>query len=99
MEIAAIFEILRDYDIVTVIVGLILYVFMNKKIDIVDRAVNQRPKGSKTISDEVTEINHKLDLSRIDLRHVKKEVDAHRLVDEVAFNDIRADIRILANKK
>jgi len=98
MEITAILEVLKNYDAVTIIVGLLIYLGIHKKINIVDKAVNQRPIGSKTISQEVTEINHKLDLFHNDVSHIRKEIDEHRAVDEVAFNDIRKDIRLLASK-
>jgi hypothetical protein len=98
MEIGALLEISKEYDLLTLIVIVIGWLVTNKKIELVDRAVNHRPIGAKTISEEVTEINHKLDLFAKDLSHVKREIDNHRAVDEVAFNDIRKDIRILANK-
>ena len=98
MELTNILDILKNYDLTTVFVGIVIYVGLHKKINIVDKAVNQRPFGSKTISQEVTEINHKIDKFGVELGYVKKEIDAHRSVDEVAFNDIRKDIRVLASK-
>ncbi len=91
-------EILKEYDLATLIVVVIGYLVISKKISIVDQAVNQRPEGSKTISDEVTEINSKMDLFALDLDHVKNEVDEHRNVDEAAFLRIEKDIRQINGK-
>lgn len=91
-------EILKEYDLATLIVVVIGYLVISKKINIVDKAVNQRPEGSKTISDEVTEINGKMDLFALDLEHVKTEVDEHRSVDEKAFIRIEKDIRQINGK-
>ena len=98
MEIAVILEILKEYDAVALIGSAVVYYLLDKKIKGIDKAVNCRAKGELTISQEVTQINHKLDLFANDLKHVKREVDNHRAVDEVAFRDIKKDIRILANK-
>ena len=96
--IQTILKLLKDYDAINVIVVLVIYQLLDKRIRIVDKAVNHRPIGTLTLSEEVTEINHKVDLFRQDLTHVKKEIDAHRAVDEVAFTRIEKDIRTLAQK-
>jgi pyruvate-formate lyase-activating enzyme len=98
MELTVILEILKEYDAVALIGSAVVYYLLDKKIKGIDKAVNCRAKGEMTISQEVTEINHKLDLFSNDLKHVKKEVDAHRAVDEVAFQRVEKDIRIIANK-
>ena len=90
--------LLKDYDLINLLFIGIGYLFIHKKINLVDRAVNQRPEGSKTISDEVSEINGKLDLLTLDLAHVKDEVDTHRDVDEAAFLRIEKDIRLINSK-
>ena len=97
-ELTLLLELLKDYDLISLIVVGLGYSFVHKKINVVDRAVNQRPAGNKTISDEVTEINNKIDLFALDLKYVKKEVDAHRDVDEAAFLRIEKDIRLINNK-
>ena len=86
MEITAILEVLKNYDAVTIIVGLLIYLGIHKKINIVDKAVNQRPAGSKTISEEVTEINHKLDLFHNDVSHIRKEIDEQIILSIDAIN-------------
>ena len=98
IELNSILDLLKEYDAINIIVGLIIYVGIHKKINVVDRAVNQRPEGSKTISQEVSEISHKIDLFSKDLLYLKKEIDEHRAIDERAFIDIKKDIRTLANK-
>jgi hypothetical protein len=97
-QITILLELLKDYDLTTILFLVGCYYFIMKKINIVDRAVNQRPQGSKTISDEVSEINHKMDLFSLDLEHVKKEMDEHRSIDEVAFKRIEEDLRTLARR-
>tara|TARA_R110000824_G_scaffold204064_1_gene388755 strand:+ start:158 stop:469 length:312 start_codon:yes stop_codon:yes gene_type:complete len=92
-------EVLKDYDLATLIAVGIGYLFIHKKINIVDRAVNQRPVGSATISDDCITIKSELSLIKADLKHVKKEVDAHREVDESAFLRIEEDIREIRNMK
>jgi archaellum component FlaC len=94
--IPTILDLLKHYDLHTVMMIMVVYYFVSKKINTVDKAVNQRPTGSKTISDEVTEINHKMDIFSLDLKHVKKEIDEHRSIDEHAFSRIEEDIRTLA---
>jgi hypothetical protein len=97
-KITVLLELLKDYDLITLAFIGIGYLVIHKKINLVDRAVNQRPEGSKTISDEVSEINGKMDLFQLDLTHVKKEIDEHRSVDEKAFVRIEKDIRDLNRK-
>jgi hypothetical protein len=97
-KITVLLELLKDYDLITLAFIGIGYLVIHKKINLVDRAVNQRPEGSKTISDEVSEINGKMDLFQLDLTHVKKEIDEHRSVDEKAFIRIEKDIRDLNRK-
>jgi len=96
--IATIADLLKDYDGFSLIAIVVFYLLVDKRIKIVDKAVNHRPEGNLTLSQEVTEINHKIDLFANDLKHVKKEVDEHRQVDEVAFKRIEKDIRVLAAK-
>ena len=98
MELATLLELTKEYDLLTLLVVGIGWLVVNKRISLVDRAVNHRPDGAKTMSEEVTEINHKIDLFSVDLDYLKKEVDNHRAVDEVAFKRIEKDIRILASK-
>ena len=97
-KITFILESLKEYDLFSLIVVGVGYIFIHKKISIVDKAVNQRPEGCKTISDEVSEINSKVDLISLDLTHVKAEVDLHRDVDEAAFLRIEKDIRLINSK-
>lgn len=91
-------EILKEFDALSVVGSVIVYYLLEKRIKAIDKAVNCRAKGEMTISQEVTQINHKIDLFSKDLNHVKEEVDAHRQVDEVAFKRIEKDIRVIATK-
>ena len=97
-KIEIISTLLKEYDLISLLFVGLGYVLIHKKINIVDKAVNQRPEGGKTISDEVTEINNKVDLLSLDLTHVKAEVDTHRDVDEAAFLRIENDIRLINSK-
>ena len=97
-KIEIISTLLKEYDLIRLLFIGVGYLFIHKKISIVDKAVNQRPEGGKTISDEVSEINSKVDLISLDLTHVKAEVDLHRDVDEAAFLRIEKDIRLINSK-
>jgi hypothetical protein len=97
-NIAIITELFKDYDGFSLLAIIVFYLLVDKRIKIVDKAVNHRPFGQLTISEEVTEINHKIDMFGKDLAHVKKEIDEHRAVDEVAFRRIEKDIRVIASK-
>ncbi len=97
-KIEILIALLKDYDALNLFAIIVFYLLVDKKIKIVDKAVNHRPEGSQTMSQEVTEIHHKIDLFSKDLKHVTKEVDEHRKIDEVAFKRIEKDIRILASK-
>jgi hypothetical protein len=91
-------ELLKDYDVVSLAVIVMGYLAIHKKIGIVDNAVNQRPEGSATISDDVTTIKNEIKLISVDVKHVKEEVDAHRDIDEAAFLRIENDIRLINSK-
>ena len=72
---------LQKYDILTIILVGGLYLWFRKKIDgvhrdvkIVDDAVNNRPLGSMTMSQEVSEIHRKVDVQNNELKYVKKDV-------------------------
>ena len=97
-KITFILEALKEYDLFNLAVVGVGYMFIHKKISIVDKAVNQRAEGSPTISDDITEIKGELKLMRVDLTHVKEEVDLHREVDESAFLRIENDIRLINSK-
>jgi len=99
MEIIDILKTLKEFGLHTIIIGFVAWIVTNKRLQIVDRAINHRPAGSPTISQEVSKISHQLDLFAKDLQYVKKEVDEHRKVDEVSFKRIEQDIRILAENK
>jgi hypothetical protein len=98
MEITLILQILKEYDALALLGSALVYYLLDKKIKAIDKAVNCRKKGELTISQEVSQINHKLDLFGKDLDYVKREVDAHRDIDEKTFTRIEKDIRLLAEK-
>jgi hypothetical protein len=95
---AVILDLLKDYDAVSIVFIVMGYLIINNKISVVDKAVNQRPEGSATISDDVTTIKNDIQLIIVDLKHVKEEVDAHRDIDEAAFLRIENDIRLINSK-
>ena len=88
---AVLLELLKDYDAVSIVFIVMGYLIINNKINIVDKAVNQRPEGSATISDDVTTIKNDIQLMSASLKYVKEEVDAHRDIDEAAFLRIEND--------
>jgi hypothetical protein len=98
METMQLIELLKDYDVTTIIIVLITTYLINKKITIVDKAVNQRPEGQMTLSQEVSEIHRKVDVLAVEVRHIKSEVDEHRTKDEVIFESLANDIKELNQK-
>ena len=91
-------ELLKDYDAASV--GVILYIgyLLNKKIQTVDKAVNCRPEGSLTLSQEVSEIHRKVDVLAVELKHVKEEVDDHRKEDEAIIANLTSSINEISKK-
>ena len=97
-KVTVLLELLKDYDAISIVFIVMGYLIINNKISVVDKAVNQRPEGSATISDDVTTIKNDIKLMSADLKHVKEEVDAHRDIDEAAFLRIENDIRLINSK-
>ena len=93
MELITMLEIFRDYDLPTIIIGIFVYVHINKKLNTVDKAVNNRPADSLTLSQEVSEIHRKVDVADVKSDYMIKELDAHRAIDEKEFSDIAKDIK------
>lgn len=93
MELASILEVLKDYDLASIAVGIFVYIHINKKLTVVDKAVNNRPIGEQTLSQEVSEIHRKIDVGDVKLSYMIKEVDAHRAIDELEFKSIAKDIK------
>tara|TARA_R110000772_G_scaffold123755_3_gene230147 strand:- start:275 stop:595 length:321 start_codon:yes stop_codon:yes gene_type:complete len=93
MELVTMLEIFRDYDLPTIIIGIFVYVHINKKLTVVDKAVNNRPADSLTLSQEVSEIHRKVEVAGAKTEYIIKEVDAHREVDEKLFAQIGEDIK------
>lgn len=93
MELDALLTLIKDYDLPTILIGVLAYIYINKKLTVVDNAVNNRPAGSPTLSQEVSEIHRKVDVSSVKQDYITKELDAHREVDEVMFKDIARDFK------
>ena len=91
-------ELLKDYDVVSIAVIGMGYLLLHKKISIVDNAVNQRPEGSSTISDDVIIIKNEIKLISADITHVKAEVDAHEIEVLRTFLRIEKDIGLINDK-
>ena len=93
MDFETILNLLKDYDLPTLLLGVFVYMHINKKLNTVDKAVNCRPENSMTISQEVSEIHRKVDVAGVKADYMIKELDAHREVDEKEFSDIAKDIK------
>jgi len=72
---------LQKYDLLTVLLVGGLYMWFRKKLELVhrdvrtvDSAVNNRPLGSMTMSQEVSEIHRKVDVQNNEIKHVKDDV-------------------------
>lgn len=86
-------NVLKDYDLPTIVLGVIVYIQVKKKLEVVDKAVNQRGPGQMTLSEEVSEIHRKVDIVSVQHEYLVKEIDAHRSLDEKEFVRIGKDIR------
>ena len=101
MELPIILEMLQKYDVPTVILGLIFFVYIKKKLKHVDNAVNNRGKGGLTLSEEVSEIHRKTNIQATqgkNIEYINKKIESHIKVDEQEFLKIGKDIKSL-NKK
>lgn len=72
---------LQKYDLLTVLLVGGLYMWFRKKLELVhrdvrtvDSAVNNRPLGSMTMSQEVSEIHRKVDVQANEIKHVKDDI-------------------------
>ena len=89
-------ELQQKYDLPELLIILAAVYFLWRKIKVVDHAVNNRPIDGPTLSQEVSQIHRKVDVTCNELRHlkegqrvmkeeideVKKDVKDHRLEDE-----------------
>lgn len=92
-EFGKLLDILKDYDLPTIVLGIVVYLQVKKKLEVVDKAVNQRSPGQMTLSEEVSEIHRKVDIANVQQEYLVKEIDAHRSLDEKEFVRIGKDIR------
>lgn len=98
MEAIQLIELLKDYDLTTILAICVVYYLMNNKISIIDKSVNCRPEGSLTLSQEVSEIHRKVDVLAVEVKHVKKEVDEHRKEDEAIITNLTNSINKISKK-
>jgi hypothetical protein len=89
-------ELQQKYDLPELLIILAAVYFLWRKIKVVDHAVNNRPVDGPTLSQEVSQIHRKVDVTCNELKHlkdgqremkaeideVKKDVKDHRLEDE-----------------
>jgi len=99
MELITVLELLKDYDITTVVVGISIYLLLSKKIKIVDnavnhvdKAVNNRGADELTLSQEVTLIRKELGLFKIDSGQVLKDFKLLRKEGYLVAAELKADI-------
>jgi len=102
MDIETILNLLKDYDLPTIILGIYFYTFINKKLTVVDKAVNCRPPNAMTISQEVSEIHRKVDVNAStqarNIEYLKSEMDNNKHSSQKQFLTIGKDIKSL-NKR
>jgi len=102
MDLESILSVLKDYDLPTIILGVYVYMHINKKLTVVDKAVNCRPPDAMTISQEVSEIHRKVDVNATtqarNIEYIKKEMDNNKDTSEKTFQCISKDIKAL-NKR
>jgi chromosome segregation ATPase len=113
MELLALIDsALQKYDLLTVIFVIGLYVWfkhklnqVHKDVKVVDQAVNNRPEGSMTMSQEVSEIHRKVDVQNNELKHVKDDVSflksditKSRIYNMERFQSLESDINDVKNE-
>ena len=102
MDLESILSVLKDYDLPTIILGVYFYTFINKKLNVVDKAVNCRKPDAMTISQEVSEIHRKVDVNATtqarNIEYIKKEMDNNKETSERTFQCISKEIKDL-NKR
>ena len=102
MDFESILSLLKDYDLPTIVLGIYFYTFINKKLNVVDKAVNCRKPDAMTISQEVSEIHRKVDVNATtqarNIEYIKKEIDNTKYSSEKQFSIIGKDIKDL-NKR
>lgn len=98
-------QALEKYDLLTILIVGALYLWFRKKLDTmdkrvqsVDHAVNNRPPGTPTLSQEISEIHRKVDVTSTKIEYIEKEIEEHRRVDEVTFKLLTDDISELRKK-
>lgn len=103
---------LQKYDILTIILVAGLYLWFRKKLDsvhkdvkTVDDAVNNRPLGSLTMSQEVSEIHRKVDVQNNEIKHVKEDVSIlkseltkSRIYNVERFEEIEMNVKQMKAK-
>ena len=102
MDFETILSLLKDYDLPTIVLGIYVYIHINKKLNTVDKAVNCRTPDAMTISQEVSEIHRKVDVNATtqarNIEYLKNEMDNNRHLNEKTFINIGKDIKTL-NKR
>lgn len=102
-------HVITEYNLPVALLILYIGYLLNKKMSYIDKAVNDRPADSPTLSKEVSEIHRKVDVLANEMTHMKDdihdtrlEIEAHRLEDERVIADFSKDIseiRDILNKK
>jgi len=102
MDFETILNLLKDYDLPTIILGIYFYTFINKKLNVVDKAVNCRPANDMTISQEVSEIHRKIDINATtqsrNLEYINEKMNNNKDSSDKQFSNIGKDIKTL-NKR
>jgi len=102
MDLESILSVLKDYDLPTIILGIYVYMHINKKLTVVDKAVNCRKPDAMTISQEVSEIHRKVDVNATtqarNIEYLKNEMDNNKDSNKKQFSAIGKDIKSL-NKR
>ena len=91
-------QILKDYDLPTIIIIVVIYYSLNKKVSIVDRASNDSSMNTFDCSKELNTLSRNVDKLTVEVVHVKKEVDAHRRIDEKTFEVMAKDITAINDR-
>jgi hypothetical protein len=105
-------KLIDKTDPITLVALVVGYLALNKSlslvkkdVDYINKAVNDREAGDVTMSQEVkkiwkllSELTVKLEKHIVELTYVKKEIDAHRSVDEQAFLQMKDDLANLSCK-
>lgn len=99
-----------DPVVLIAIIGGVMYLLtkiklLQKDVDYINKAVNDRGEDELTMSQEikiigiqVNKLNTKTEVTVKEISHIKHQIDLHRDIDEKTFEKLAEDIAVLSDK-